>query len=915
MNWSRKITSRLRALFRRSTLEADMAEELRAHLEMQEAANRAAGMAPEEAHFAARRQFGHLDGVKETVRDQRSWMWLESLAKDLRFAVRSLRKTPGFTAIALLTLAVATGVNSSIFKIVHDLVLRPLIQEKQSRLVSIFTAREGANRTFRSFTYAEFTALRESPEVFSDVAATQFAFCALGSRDQFQRSYTYFVSDNYFSVLGAQPLAGRFFTAEEARPNANLPVTVASYTLWQRLGGRPDFVGSQMQINDRQCLVVGIAPPGFCGVTATIGPEIWLPLGMASQLSPTRNLLDRQAAVLDLTGRLQAGLALESAHVRLAALDRQLNASAPFPDDGARQLVLTPPQRFNLSTSPENEGPLRPASALIMGMAAIVLFIASLNLANMFLARGVTRRKEIAIRLSLGATRQRVVRQLLVEGLVLALAGGLIGLLLSVWCDDLLIRFLHRLFSSTFLSFHAQPNRDWLDFAVAFAFCFATTLIFSLGPALRSTRLDLVRDLKAQSGDPLAAGRWNRFFSVRHSLVMAQIALSLMLLFTAGLFLRGALKASRAEPGFQLTGELVANIDYSLARTPASEISPRQQALLARASALPGVERAALASLAPYYTSSATRLVFPLGSGSSDPKAREAYYIAVTHDYFATLGIPLLRGRDFSKAESTQSDGPRVAIIDDRMARSLFGGEDVLGRHIALSENDARGQNPARELEIIAIVRSPRQNAGNSGNEVAPFRLYRPFGQVKEANTFLHVKVAQPAAVSLMLDTLRRELRALDPANPVLLLQPMSELVNGNLTIWFIRLLAAIFGVFGGVALLLAVVGVYGVKAYAVERRTQEIGIRMALGARPAQVLGLILRQGVLQTALAVTAGVGLALGAGRLLAPMAYEANPSDPFALGSAVLLLAATALLACWLPARRATRVNPVEALRAE
>ena len=831
---------------------------------------------------------------------------------DLRFALRSLVKSPGFTTVAVLTLAVAIGVNSSVFKIVHDLVLRPLIQEKQTNLVSIFTARAGANRTFRAFTYAEFVTLRGSPEVFADVAATQFGFCGLGSRDQFRRTYTYFVSDNYFPLLGAAPLAGRFFAAEETRPNANLPVAVASYVLWQRLGGHPDFVGSQIQINDRQCTVIGIAPAGFCGVTATIGPEIWLPLGMASQLSPTRDLLNPQADVLDLTGRLQAKLTLESARARLAALDRRLNASTPFPDDGIRQLLLTPPQRFNLSTSPENEGPLRPAAALIMGMAATVLLIASLNLANMFLARGVSRRHEIAIRLSLGASRGRVVRQLLVEGLVLAFVGGFCGLLLSVWCDDLLIQFLRRVFNSTFLSFHVQLSRDRLDFAVAFGFCLVTTLVFSLGPALRSTRLNLVTDLKAQSGEPVAAGRWNRFFSVRHVLVMAQIALSLMLLFSAGLFLRGALKASRPELGFQVTGELVANVDYSLTRTPAVEVSRRQQALLARASALPGVERAALASLAPYYTSSATRLVFPLGSGSSDPKAREAYYTAITRDYFVTLGIPLLCGRDFSEAESTQASGPRVAIIDDRMARSLFGGEDALGRHIALSEIDARGQNPSRALEIVGIVRSPRQNAGN---EVAPFRLYRPLGQVKEANTFLHVRVAQPAAGSAMLDTLRRELRALDPANPVLLLQPMSDLVDGNLTIWLIRLLAAVFGVFAGVALLLALVGVYGVKAYAIERRTREIGIRMALGARPSQVLALVLRQGVLQTTLAATAGVGLALTAGKLLAPMAYEANPADPLVLGGATLLLAATALLAAWLPARRATRINPVEALRAE
>src|SRR3954447_23778290 len=368
------------------------------------------------------------------------------MIQDLRFAFRQLIKSPGFTGIAVLTLALAIGVNAGMFSLINGALLKPLVRVHPEQVVSLFSARQGASRDYRQFSHAEYMALRESTDVFSDVAAVNFALAGVGRQENMRRSFAFLTSENFFSMMGATPALGRFYNAEEARPNANIPVVVVSYGFWKRNGGRPEFVGSTLFINGQPYTVIGITPEGFSGISALIAPDVWLPLGIYSQLSSafsdsasSTNLAEPKNYTLNLSARLRTGLTLEAAKMRLPVLSQRFNAIQPPDSEFARDLQIQTPSRFSLSTSPEDDGPVALIATLLMAMAAAVLLIASLNLANMLLARGTSRAKEIAIRIAIGASRWRILRQLLCEGLLLAVAGGAVGLAVSVWCNGLML--------------------------------------------------------------------------------------------------------------------------------------------------------------------------------------------------------------------------------------------------------------------------------------------------------------------------------------------------------------------------------------------------------------------------------------------------------------------------------------------
>ncbi|MEO6003865.1 MAG: ABC transporter permease [Opitutus sp.] len=832
---------------------------------------------------------------------------------DLRYAFRQLIKSPGFTLVALVTLALGLGVNATVFAFVRDWVLHPLTQQTRQHLVAVYTKRTGPGHDFRKFTYAEFTALRESHEVFSDVTAFSIWTAAIGRTGEFKRSFISFVPENYFAALGTSPNIGRFFTAEEARPGAGLDVVVANHSYWQRMGGRSDFVGSLIQINQRTFTVVGIAPQGFGGLHASIGPDVWLPLGAMQSLFGT-DLLQPRSNELLLVGNLQPGSNVATARQRAPVLAARLDALQP--GDDPRELIISPPSRFSLgSSSPADESFLLLYASLTLALGGAVLLVACLNLANMLLARGASRRKEIAIRLAIGATRARIVRQLVTESLLLSLAGGGAGLFVSLWSSDAMLTWAQSAFASSPVAMTIHPAIDAWLLGAMFVVSVVATLAFSLVPALRSTRVDLVDDLKQLSGGPTTAGRWNRFFSLRHCLVMGQLALSLMLLFAAGLFVRGSVAASGRDVGFSTAGQVVANVDYNFGGLDRSEIKRRQNALLDRANTLPGVASTALASSVPFNFELRYVQVFPAGvalpADRTVNSGRRAGYAAVTRGYFSTLGIPLLRGRDFTDAESRQEGTRNVAIIDEVLARTLFSDVDALGRHFVNKPADAVGQ-PDREIEIVGIVRSPEDDVFERR---APFRIYRPLGQVHETNTYLHVKAASPAAALLVLDRLRTELRDLDPATPLLSVRPLGSYLERNINVLLIQLAASAFSAFGLIAVVLAIIGMYGVKSHAVAQRTREIGIRLALGARAVDVVKLIVRQGGGQIAVAVTIGIVLALLAGQALSKMLYRVQAFDPLLLALAVGIIAVTALVATWLPARRAAKIDPSTALRSE
>jgi putative ABC transport system permease protein len=850
---------------------------------------------------------------------------MNTLLRDLRYAIRGLARSPGFTAVAVVTLAVAIGVNSAIFSIVNGLILRPVVSYKPWELVNIFTARKAANRDYRQFSYAEFSALRESNPVLSDVAALGFTLAGVGRGDDVRRSVVFFGSDNLLPLLGARPAAGRFFAPAETRPNAGIQVAVASYALWQRMGGRPDFVGSSLELNGQRFTVIGVTPRGFTGVNAVIMPDLWLPLGVHTLFNPIDDASEAQdlnlptTYALNLIGRLQPGLSVQSAEPLLGALETRLDAVQP-PETAAtaaRELQLETPSRFSLGTNPSGDGPVGKLAGLVLGMAGVVLLIACLNLVNMLLARGTGRAREFAVRLSLGATRWRVVRQLLIEGLALALAGGALGFLIALWSNDLLAQSINSMFRAMGFSFAIDLRPDVTALGATFLFCIAATLMFSLGPALKSARTDVAHDLKQQTGEPALAGRWNRSFSARHCLVMAQIALSLVLLFGGGLFLRGAFNAAGLKPGFDTTGGIVAEMDFTLTHLDAATTRQKTQAALARVQALPGVRHAALATLLPYGNITYSRRIISADAAPAvDPKAPQpgfdGIFTAITPDYFDTLGVRLLRGRTFTNSETERRETPPVAIIDERMAESLFPHEDALGRRIRYTTPPSDG-SPA-EMEVIGVVSSFRHEASV---ERPRGRLFVPFAQSSYRSVYVNARLAttSPKAVLASVGTVRNTLRMADPDLPVLRVMPFAGVITGNLDLWVVKLGAVMFGAFGGIALLLAVVGVYGVKAYAVTRRAREIGIRMALGATSANVLALIMRQAALQTVIAVAAGTALALLLGKALSSVLFDVAPADPLVLGGVVVVLVAATLLASYVPARRATRVDPMKGLRCE
>ena len=844
---------------------------------------------------------------------------------DFRFAFRQLLKAPGFTTVAVLTLALAIGVNAAIFALINGVVLKPVVPVRPNEVVNVFTARQNASHDYRPFSYDEYRQLRENGgDVFVDVAALEFAVAGIGRDREMRRSFAFLTSENYFPMMGAQPFRGRFYNAEECKPNANMAVVVTSYGFWKRNGGRGDFVGSTLHINGQPYTVIGIAPDGFSGANALIAPDIWIPLGARSELGSAfgdsetmHDLLNPKNYTFNLTARLRPGLTIEAAKTRLPVLAQRLNAIQPDGSEGKREIQIQTPSRFSLSTQPEDDGPITLIATLLMAMAGAVLLIACLNLANMLLARGTSRSKEIAVRLAVGASRWQIVRQLLSEGFLLAICGGVIGLILGAWCNDLLLQQLRSLLASTSFSFVVKLRPDVAVLAVTFLFCLIATMLFSLGPALKATRADLVKDLKEQVGEPARIGRLSRFFAPRHISVMGQIALSLMLLFAAGLFFRGAVKAAGLNPGFVARGDLVSEFDFSLIKKTPADSRRLMFEIVQRARQLPGVTASAIGTMLPYSDfTSARRVLRTRDAMPNDPKAPDpsvnSLYTAITPGYCEALGIKLLRGRDFTQEECENKDSRRVAIIDEELAKKLFLNEDPLGQHIRYTRPLKDGS--PNDLEIVGVVSKHRHNVQT---DTLLCRLFVPLAQGYSGQTYLHVRLStqhRQAIVALM-PTLRQTLREIDPDLPLLQMTPYVDLIEKSPDLWIVRLGATLFGAFGVIALLLAVVGVYGVKAYAVACRTREIGIRMALGAERRDVFALIMRQGALQTALAVAVGLLLSLGAGRVLAKILYQVSPTDPFALISATLMLAAAALLACFLPANRATRVNPITALRTE
>ncbi len=849
---------------------------------------------------------------------------MSSFWNDIKFAFRQLRKSPGFTIVAVLSLALAVGVNSGVFTIFNAMFIRPLIPLRPDEVVNVTTSRAAADHSYRPFSFSEFSLLRESHEVFADVAAFRFAAVGVGAHadSEMRRRFSFIVSDNYFSMLGVTPAAGRFFLPEESRPNANNPVAVVSHTLWKSLTDSREFTAFDVSINGEPWTIVGVTPAGFSGGNAMFAPDIWLPMGMASRMSRAfgqgRNdsdLANPSNFTLLVIGRLQTGLTLEAAQARLPALAERLLMITADAADGPRTLEIGPRSRFNMSTEPSSDGPLRLFGALLLGMAAVVLLVACLNLANMFLARNVTRSQELAVRLALGASRWRVVRILFGEGLIIALMGGAVGLLLSYWGNALLLDSLMGSSSLASLGFALvlDATPDIRVLLATLGFCMAATMVFAIGPALHVTREIRRGNLSLHHSARTTTDRWGRLFSGRYCLLMAQLSLSLALLFSAGLFYRAAYSAARLNPGFTPEGDLVAEIDYSLVDREDASVRTSVEAIVDTLAVHPAVREVALTSHIPFGHVDNNFDVSAVDDSSSEgPRRARGRLASISTNYFDTIGVKLLRGRDFTDLEWRHPEGPQVVIIDERMAAALFPGEDPVGRYIERT----RGQDEtaSEPMEIVGVVSAHWHNVFSEG---PPPRLFLPLAKRSPQHVFVHLrgKVTDAVESGTLSEQVRKEIYSLDARIPLVRLVPFTAIMNGNVELWSMRFVSALFGTFGVIALLLAVVGVYGVKAFAVARRTREIGIRMALGGQPRQIFAVFIRQGAVQIAIGLGVGVLLSLAAGRLLSSMLLRVSSNDIAVLAVASFPLVVAALLATWLPARRAAKVDPMEALRYE
>lgn len=833
-------------------------------------------------------------------------------------------KARAFTAAAVVVLALGIGVNTAIFSLMNALLFQAPHYRNPTELVQLFSQDKKDPKTFRGFSYPTYLDIRAQNTVFSEVMAHNLAMVGVGEKGSTRRAFTDVVSANYFSVLGVLPMQGRTFRAEEETPAASSAVAIVSYNYWKKEGLSPAMLGSTITIDSRPFTVIGILPPAFTGTTQIFAPEIWLPLGVYDQVAndfETGNkgkLDDRAGKQLMIVGRLKPGMTAAAATPALKTWAGNLERTYPV-EQKDQTFMLETLSRFSLSTRPSNATNIKRVAPLLFGMSAVVLLVACLNLANMLLARGAARRKEIAIRLALGASRWRIVRQLLSEGFVLALVGGGFGLLLGVWSCDLLVASLGNKLP---IDMVWQTGLSWPVLAATFAFCLLGTLAFALGPALKLSKAAVVGDLKENAAEDVVVRRWK--FLPRNPMVVVQIAFSLALLTAAALFVRGAGKAAAVDIGLQTGSNYVLEVDASFATYDQPRSQDLYRTLEERLSSLPGVESESISSTVPFGMIDLSRSVQRGGANpapetkpatAAEGLAYEATLNSVGADYFKTVGLPLLRGRTFDVAEAMHETSPKVAIIDEVLAKKLWPEGDALGQRIQLTDKRAKaGPETKAQIEVVGIAKYARHDLfGNDPNGT----LYLPFAGGFQSDVFFQIKFAPNAGrdVVATADLLRRTVREVDPALPVLSLKTFAQHLDGNIELWIVRAGAALFSIFGALALALATVGIYGVKAYSVARRTREIGIRMALGADRGTVQWMILREGAVMLASGVLLGLLLAAGTGQLISGMLYNVGALDPLAFTVAPIVLAAAALVATWLPARRATRISPMAALRTE
>jgi macrolide transport system ATP-binding/permease protein len=811
---------------------------------------------------------------------------METLVQDIRYAFRAMLKSPGFTAIAVLSLALGIGANAAIFSLVNAILFRPLPVSEPARLVDVIPIRQGSE--FNNFSYPIYRDFRDRNEVFDGLAVYRFSPMSLSREGNNERIWGYLVSGNYFDLLGVKPAAGRFFTQEEDRVPGASPVAVLSYGCWQRrFGGDPNLVGKEITINSHRFDVVGIAPEGFGGTVLIFTPEIWVPVMMARHIEPGSDWLNQPSnGVLFAFGRLKPGVSEAQATQSLSALMTSL--VSVYPHLEGLTVELSPP---GLVLPMLRNGTLA-FSFVLMAAVGLVLLIACTNLANMLLARATRRRKEIAIRLSLGAGRARLIRQLLTESVLLALVGGVIGWLVALWMVNLVSAFK----PPTDFTLTIDLKVDWRVLLFSLIISFISGMIFGLVPALQTTRSDLVSILKDESA---AAG--HRRSRLRSALVIAQVALSLVLLVAAGLIVRSLQKVQMIGPGFKTERTITMSVDLGLQGYAAERGQEFYKELIARAEVLPGVRSASLANYLPLALNRNSMSIYIEGQPVPRPSdVPEIQNSSVWPKYLETMGIPLVDGREFTGQDDKKES--RVVIVNETFARRYWPGQNALGKRISTFKADGPF------WEVIGVAKNGKY--WSLGEDPQPF-IYFPMMRDYEGSAALVVSTTTDP--TSLINALRREVQQMDASLPVFGAKTMDE--HMRLSLLPLRAGAWAAGSFALLALTLAGLGIYGVMAYSVSQRTREIGIRMALGATSRDVLSLVIKQGMRLAVIGLVVGLAGSLALTRLMSSVLYGVSATDAVTFALVSSLLAAVVLAACYIPARRAARVDPMIALRYE
>lgn len=876
----------LEPLFRRDRLDESMEEEIRFHIEERAADLQRSGLPEDEARRKAQLEFGGKETYKEQCRDTRAFQWIHGFISDLRFGVRMLRRSPGFAVLAILCLTIGIGANAAVFGWIEGTLFRPYpLVTHQGRLFVLAGTARGVTG-YEPTSWPDLLDFQRNCQLIDSFVAEHIVGTTLSVGDRAQRAVGSLVSANYFDALGIQPVLGRGFQpGDDTGRNAH-PVVVISYQLWQeRFHGDRSILGKTQMMNGLPHTIVGVAPEGFYGTFVGYAWQFWVPASMQERFdSSGYQLEDRGARWIEGFVRLKPGVSVAQAQQEIWAVAKRLENDFPDTNRG-RGIKLLPlwQSPFNASQS------MLPTLKITALVVFFVLVIACANVSNLLLVRAFARRHELTVRMAVGAGRGRLVKQLLTESLLLASVALAGGIFVAHWCRNLLVLLVPPRSGPIFM----KGEIDWRVLALTAGLCLLSILLFGVIPALQTSHLDISAALKCESVGVIGTRGKSK---LRSALILLQVALSFVLLVGAGLLLKSVQRIRDTSPGFSRDGILISGVNLIAANYEPLRAKTFQDELLNRVQSLAGVESAAYARVVPFsYIGYSSAPIAVDGYQVARDEQPTADYDEISPSYFSTVGIPLVSGRDFTRADD--ENAPLVAIVNETMAAQYWRGADPVGMRLQVKD---------RWMRVIGVAKNAKYQ--NMLEDAKPF-FYVPLRQSPSAQVSLLLRTRQDP--STMGPVVAREVHTLD-ANvaPFGILTMREQISRQTLT----QLVAGRFlAIFGGLALLLATIGLYGVMSYAVSQSTRELGLRVALGAAPSHLLRLVMSRGLVLIALGIAIGLAVALATTRLFGYLLYGVNPRDPLSFGSALVIITIASMAACLLPAWRATRTDPLRALR--